>query len=112
MKVRLSPLTKFDEQGKYVLNNNIDQLSRTVNNIEFGGVDASENISCVIKTTTTSTADTEFSITHSLDRIPVGFIVINTDKYCNIKASGTTWTTSLIYLKCDVATVALTLLIF
>ena len=112
MKVRLGSISKFDESGRYLLNDTLNQISKVLNNIEFGGVGTNENVSCVLKTATTpSPSATEFSITHDLGRIPVGFIVVNKDKYCDVMTSGTAWTTSLIYLKCNAATAAITVLI-
>jgi len=60
----------------------------------------------------TGNANTEFSITHHLSRVPNGFIITKSDKACSVYDSGTTWTTSLIYLKCDAANVALSLSVF
>lgn len=60
----------------------------------------------------TGNADTEFSITHHLGRTPNGFIITKSDKACSVYDSGTTWTTSLIYLKCDTANTALSLSVF
>lgn len=60
----------------------------------------------------TGNANTEFSITHHLGRTPSGFIITKSDKAASVYDSGTTWTTSLIYLKCDTANVALSLSVF
>ncbi|KKL13084.1 hypothetical protein LCGC14_2529300 [marine sediment metagenome] len=60
----------------------------------------------------TGNVNTEFSITHHLGRVPNGFIITKSDKACNVYDSGTTWTTSLVYLKCDIANTALSLKIF
>lgn len=57
-------------------------------------------------------ANTEFSITHHLGRTPNGFIITKSDKAANIYDSGTTWTTTTIYLKCDAANTALSLSVF
>ncbi len=57
-------------------------------------------------------ANAEFSITHHLGRTPNGFIITKSDKACSVYDSGTSWTTSLIYLKCDAANTALTLSVF
>jgi len=58
------------------------------------------------------TVDTEFSVTHHLGRTPAGFIVTKSDAACSVYDSGTTWTTTTLYLKCDAANVALTLTVF
>lgn len=57
-------------------------------------------------------ANTEFSVTHHLGRMPVGFIVTKSDAACSVYDSGTTWTTTTIYLKCDAANTALTISVF
>lgn len=57
-------------------------------------------------------ADTEFSTTHHLGRTPAGFIVTKSDAACSVYDSGTTWTTTTIYLKCDAANVAMTITVF
>lgn len=60
----------------------------------------------------TGNANTEFSLTHHLSRVPNGFIITKSDKACSVYDSGTTWTSSMIYLKCDAANVALSLSVF
>lgn len=60
----------------------------------------------------TGNTDTEFSITHHLDRLPNGYIITKSDKAAKVYDSGTTWTTTTIYLKCDVNNVALSLSVF
>jgi hypothetical protein len=60
----------------------------------------------------TGTANTEFSVSHHLGRVPNGYIITKSDKACNVYDSGTTWTNSAIYLKCDANNVALSLSIF
>lgn len=60
----------------------------------------------------TGNADTEFSLTHHLSRIPNGYIITKSDKACGVYDSGTTWTTKTMYLKCDTANVALSLSVF
>lgn len=57
-------------------------------------------------------ANAEFSVTHHLGRTPAGFIVTKSDAACSVYDSGTTWTTTTIYLKCDAANAALTITIF
>lgn len=51
----------------------------------------------------TGNANTEFSFTHGLGAVPVGFLVINIDKGGVVYDSGTAWTSTTIYLKCSVA---------
>ena len=51
----------------------------------------------------TGTANTEFSITHTLGVAPIDFIVTSSDKATSIYLSGTTWTATTIYLKSSTA---------
>lgn len=60
----------------------------------------------------TGNANAEFSIAIHLGRIPAGFILTKSDKACVIYDSGTTWTPTIIYLKCNVANAAITLTVF
>lgn len=60
----------------------------------------------------TGNADTEFTVTHYLGRIPAGFIVTDADKACSVYDSGTAWTNNAIYLKCDAANTAISILVF
>jgi hypothetical protein len=50
-----------------------------------------------------STANLEFSVAHTLGAVPVGFIVINKDKAANLYQGTTSWTSSSVFLKSDVA---------
>lgn len=57
-------------------------------------------------------ANTEFAVTHNLGRIPVGFRVADRNNVGNAYNSGTAWTTTQIFLKCDVAGTQFTLEIY
>lgn len=54
------------------------------------------------------TANTEFSVSHNLGVIPIGFLVTLINKGGVVYTSGTTWTTSTVYFKCTTANTALT----
>jgi len=62
--------------------------------------------------TTNATPDTEDTVAHGLGRVPVGFIVVRRDKAGVIYDSGGTWTSTNILLKCNVASLAATILVF
>ena len=62
--------------------------------------------------TTDATPNTEFEIEHGLGFIPVGFIVTQTDKAASVYNGATAWDTEKIYLKCNVASAAIRILIF
>lgn len=85
--------------------------------IRFGsGTDgtAGENISGQFQQFTTSaTPDAENTIAHTLGSVPVGYIILGQDKagsLYQLAGTGTAWTSSNIYLKCNVASV--TFLVF
>lgn len=61
---------------------------------------------------TTPGADVEFSIEHGFGVVPVGFIVIGSDRAAVVYNSGTTWNVERIFLKCNVASAAIRILIF
>lgn len=63
-------------------------------------------------TSDTGVADTQFTVTHNLNRIPIGFHVVRQNKAGSFYDSGTAWTTTHIFLKCNVANVAATFFIF
>lgn len=62
--------------------------------------------------TTNATPNTEDTIPHNLDSIPIGYIVVSKDKAGDVfqkQNTGTPWTSSFLYLKCTVASVSVTL---
>jgi len=83
----------------------LDNVLRKIAKIPFNQSETLENED-------TGTADTEFSLTHHLNRTPTGFILARSDKACSLYDSGTAWTDSKIYLKCDAADVNIKILIF
>ena len=63
--------------------------------------------------TSSATPNAENTIAHTLGSIPIGYIIIWKDKASNLygsPTSGTSWTSSNFYCKCDIASV--TFLIF
>lgn len=62
--------------------------------------------------TNTGLADTEFAVTHNLNRVPIGFHVVRQNKAGSFYDSGTAWTKTQIFLKCNVANVAATFFVF
>ena len=86
-------------------------VARAINgNIEFGSPqDGPINMSGMwVNTITPGVANTEFTVTHNLGRIPNGILVASVDKAAIIYASRRTdWTRTQLFLKSDQATVAL-----
>ena len=69
-----------------------------------------ENISGEFRSfTSDGSADTEFSVTHLLGAIPLGAIVLHQDKAGSLyqgPTTGTAWSATTVFFKCDVASVA------
>lgn len=61
--------------------------------------------------TTPATPNTQFSINHSLGRIPIGFLVISLNAVATIYAGTTAWTSTTIYLACNQSSVAYSLIV-
>lgn len=69
-----------------------------------------ENISGEFQVfTSNATPDTEDTVAHTIGAVPVGYIVLKQDKAGSLYMSGTAWTSSNVYFKCDVASVAFTI---
>jgi len=60
----------------------------------------------------TGDANSELTFVHHLGRTPAGFILTKSDAACSVYDSGTTWTTTTIYLKCNTANTAITILVY
>lgn len=89
-----------------------DKLQEMLDNILRKIAEIPYNQSESLTVADSGNADAEFSSTHHLGRTPAGFIVTKSDKACSVYDSGTTWTTTTIYLKCDAANTALTITVF
>jgi hypothetical protein len=61
---------------------------------------------------TSGAADAQNTWAHGLKRIPLGYIVCSQDKAGSVYIGTTAWDTTNIYLRVNVATVALILLVF
>ena len=55
--------------------------------------------------TSSGTADAENKIVHSMNCVPVGYIVVNQDKAGSLYAGASTWNTTDIYVKSSVASI-------
>lgn len=95
------------------LQRQIDNLYQAVQGrISFGtGVDGTQsgNIEGEWQEfTSDAMANTEFSVTHTIGSIPLGYIIVAQDKAGSLYQmddTGTAWTSTTIYLKCSVASV-------
>ena len=102
------PENKFEEALERALRDYTFSLSELLN----GGLKFADNFDCDIITVADSgNADTEFTEAHTLKRVPTGFIIININKGGVVYDSGTSWTTTNIYLKCTQANCEIKLII-
>ena len=62
--------------------------------------------------TSNGVANTEDTIPHKLGRVPVGYVVVKQDKAGIVYDGGTDFTTTNIYLKSSVASVAWILMVY
>jgi len=79
----------------------------------FGsGTDGSkgENVSGQFQVVSdTGSADTEFTVSHDLGAVPIGLILIKSNKAGIVYSGSTSWTSSAVYLKCSVANANVTI---
>ncbi len=98
-----------DENNHHRVLEDIHKMTR--GNITFGNMtqgDVGQNIKGAPVEVTTGAANTEFTVTHNLNEIPTGFLILNKNKagdFYGTPSLGTPWNTKQIYLKCSVATV-------
>ena len=72
--------------------------------------DRGENIAGEFQVITdTGTADAEITLGHGLGAVPIGYIVVKINGGGVVYDSGTTWTSTNIYLKCSSANATTTL---
>lgn len=94
----------------------LDRVIKVYFNISFGqktdNTDIGQNISGFWATgTSPATANTQFTVNHQLGRVPVGFDLKRANAAASFYDSGTTWTSTQIFLKASAASVAYTLFI-
>lgn len=93
----------------------VEDTSRVLKKISFGdGTDTStgQNTDTSFLTgISDAIANTETLFTHNLGRVPVGFFVVNKDKAGTFYKGATAWTSTQISLKCNVATVAFSVIL-
>lgn len=62
--------------------------------------------------TSSATADAENTIAHTLEKVPTNFIKVNQNKASSVYKGTTAWTKDNIYLKVNVASTEVAVLIF
>lgn len=104
-----SHATRFDDDITKVLDENQQNLDAILNR----GIKFADNIDCVfVSFTSSATPDAENTVAHTLGKTPTGYIVYSKNKAGDIYDGTTAWTASNIYLKVNVASVAVNIIVF
>lgn len=110
---RLNVPSEEDEKFRQKLAEVLFKYSMKLSDIINGDIRIDENLNAETLTISDSGgANTENTVAHTLKRIPVGFMVVNIDKAGIVYDSGTSWTASNLYVKCNVANAAIKLLVY
>lgn len=100
---------KDDPRYKHINTDLVNLFLCLQGRVRFGDSGVGENIAGEFQQFTShAVADTEFSVNNTLGSIPVGYMIIWQDKAGSLyqgPSTGTVWTDSLIYLKCNIASV-------
>lgn len=103
------PTNDFEKRLEQELLTYTLKLADVVNN----GLKFSDNFDAnILDVSDSGTANTEFTVAHTLKRVPTGYIVININKAGTVYAGSTSWTDTDIYLKCNVANCTIKILVF
>jgi hypothetical protein len=107
--ITVKPESEFDKSLEKELFRYMYELAMVLNK----GLLFTDNFNAQIFTVAdTGLADTEFSVSHTLKRVPSGYLVVNRDKAGVVYDSGTAWTVTEIYLKCNVASTNIKIIVF
>lgn len=91
----------------------LEEMVRNLKTILNGGLLFSDNFDMkMVSFTANAVADVENTVVHSLGKIPTGYIVYYQNAAGSLYDSGTSWTSSNIYLKSSVGSVAYKILVF
>lgn len=102
-------LRKFDRDQL----NTINEMVRNLDTILNRGIRFQDNFDARLVTFTSSaTPDTENTVAHTLGKVPVGFLVYSLDKAGVVYNGTTAFTKTNIYLKVNVATVVVKIIVF
>lgn len=108
----LRPESEFDK----AVEEQLMRLGQQLEDILNKGIKFSENFNGQILTFTSDvTPDTEFSAAHTLGRVPAGRVILYQTKAGNLyqgPSTGTAWTATNAYFKCDVASVGFQIILF
>ena len=87
------------------------RFTRRIVDVLNGGIKITDNFDAQIITVTLTTANTEQTVSHSLKRVPNGYIVLSNDKAAIIYDGTSSWTSSAIYIRSSVNSTTVKLLI-
>jgi hypothetical protein len=103
------PETPFDISLEQELLSFTQELAQMLN----GGLKFEDNFNgAIVSISDSGNADSENTVAHGLKRVPSGFKVININKAGVVYDSGTAWTSTNIFVKCNVANCVIKLFIF
>jgi hypothetical protein len=89
------------------------RLLRALDYISFGnGTTSSGNMDACWVNFNTGVANSELAIAHTLKRIPIGYLPVSYSQACVIYTGAGTWTTSTIFVRGNVASTNVRMLVF
>jgi len=102
-------VTLYDKELMKSINDQHYNLEAILNR----GIKFQDNVDCVLVTFTSSaTPDAENTVAHTLGKVPTGYLTYGLNKGAVVYTGTTTWTTGNIYLKVNVASTVVKLIIF
>lgn len=105
----LKNVSIYDKELLKSLNDQHSNLDAILNR----GISFSDNVDCVFKTFTSSaTPDAENTVAHTLGKVPTGYLVYSVNKAAVVYKGSTSWSASNIYLKVNVASTEVKVIIF
>jgi hypothetical protein len=112
MRVLVQQLEKIDDKNLYRLNYILREYGNAINTIEIGDGVTADNLFCSFTVTQApSGADTEWSVAHTLGRIPTGAWWYKKDRAGDLYFSATASTSAVAYFKCSTADCSGTIII-
>jgi hypothetical protein len=108
-KIFPKPADQKDRDLFFVLDSLVSEVKAILN----GGIKFSDNFDAkMVSFTSSATPDAENTVTHTLGKIPTGYIVYSRNKAAVLYDGTTAWSTTSIYLKSNVASTAFKILVF
>ena len=91
----------------------LQNFNRKLVDIINKGIRIEDNLNVQEKAyTTNGTPNTEDSVSHTLKRIPRGYFLVGSDKAVSLYNGTTSWTATALYIKANVASAAITIIIY